>query len=68
MWNWKRWPESGGAKSVVVREAIEENLVEQRKRVELSAYEQMKGACGIVKGGPRDLATNRKPMEGFGRD
>ncbi len=58
----------GVSKSAVVREAIEANLVEQRKRIKLSAYDVMKEACGIVTGGPRDLATNPKHMEGFGRD
>lgn len=58
----------GVSKSVVVREAIEANLAEQKKRAGLSAYDAMKGACGIMKRGPRDLATNPSHMEGFGRD
>jgi hypothetical protein len=28
----------------------------------------MREGCGIVKQGPRDLATNPKHMKGFGRD
>ena len=58
----------GVSKSVVVREAIEANLGEQKKRAGLSAYDAMKNACGILKGGPRDLATHPRHMEGFGRD
>ena len=55
-------------KSTVVREAIAANLQEQKKQCGLSAYDVMKDACGIIKGGPRDLATNPKYMKGFGRD
>jgi hypothetical protein len=35
---------------------------------EVSAWDVMKKFCGIVDGGPGDLATNPKHMEGFGRD
>ncbi len=34
----------------------------------VSAYEAMKDGCGIVRSGHRDLSTNPKHMEGFGRD
>ena len=34
----------------------------------VSAYEMMKDGCGIARSGHRDLATNPKHMEGFGRD
>jgi len=55
-------------KSAVVREAIAANLQEQTKQGRLSAYDVMKEACGVVKIGRRDLATNAKYMKGFGRD
>lgn len=58
----------GVSKSEVIREAIEANLPEQKKQAGLSAFDVMKGACGILKGGPRDLATNPRHLEGFGRD
>jgi predicted DNA-binding protein len=58
----------GISKSEFVREAIEHNLDQQKKQVKLSAYDVMKEACGIIKGGPRDLATNPKHLKGFGRD
>lgn len=57
----------GISKSEFVREAIEHNLQQQKKQVRLSAYDVMKEACGIIKGGPCDLATNPKYMKGFGR-
>jgi len=55
-------------KSTVVREAIASNLQEQKNQGRLSAYDVMKEACGIIKSGRRDLATNPKYMKGFGRD
>lgn len=32
-----------------------------------TAFDLMRGACGCVESGVRDLATNPKHMEGFGR-
>ena len=58
----------GVSKSEVVREALEANLPEQERRAGLSAYDVMKEACGILRDGPRDLATNPRHMKGFGRD
>jgi hypothetical protein len=52
----------------VVREAIEANLPEQRRRAGLSAFEVMKPAAGILTDGPRDPATHPRHLEGFGRD
>ena len=57
----------GVSKSKVVRESIEASLPEQKKRSGLSAYDVMKQACGIIKNGPRDLATHPRHMKGFGR-
>lgn len=31
-------------------------------------YDLMESACGIISSGIRDLATNPKHMQGFGRD
>ena len=58
----------GVSKSTVVRESIEANLPDQKKRAGLSAFDVMREACGIIKGGPRDLATHPRHMKGFGRD
>jgi metal-responsive CopG/Arc/MetJ family transcriptional regulator len=55
------------SKSRLVREAIAANLQEQKNQDRLSAYDIMKGACGIIKSGRRDLATNPKHMNGFGQ-
>lgn len=58
----------GVSKSEVVREAIEANLPEQKEQAGLSAYDVMKAARGILKHGPRDLATHPRHWKGFGRD
>jgi hypothetical protein len=58
----------GVSKSVVVRESIEASLPDQKQLAGLSAFDVMKEACGIIKRGPRDLATHPKHMKGFGRD
>jgi hypothetical protein len=38
-----------------------------RRCKRISAYDAMKDGCGIVKGGPRDLASNKKHLAGYGR-
>lgn len=58
----------GVSKSEIVRDSIARTVEEGLKSAKPSAYDLMKDACGIVKGGPSDLATNPKHMEGFGED
>ena len=58
----------GVSKSKVVRESIEATLPEQKKQAGISAFDVMREACGIIKGGPRDIATHPRHMQGFGRD
>src|SRR5437870_168270 len=54
---------AGMDESEIVRRALEQYVTPP-----ISAYEAFKkaGLIGIVKGGPRDLSTNKKYMEGFG--
>jgi hypothetical protein len=56
------------AKSTMVRKTIAANLQGQTSQGSLSAYNVMKDACGIIKGGRHDLTTNPRFMRGFGRD
>ncbi|MBI3879727.1 MAG: ribbon-helix-helix protein, CopG family [Verrucomicrobia bacterium] len=56
------------SKSVVVREALEANLHAQRAAANLSAFDLMRDACGVVKGGPADRSTNKRHLKGYGRD
>jgi predicted transcriptional regulator len=55
----------GRTKSEIVREAL---LEQQNGEKPLSLHDRMKDVCGIIKRGPRDLATNPRYMEGFGED
>jgi predicted DNA-binding protein len=59
---------AGKTESQVVREALEDYL--DRNQSVVTAYDLFKkaGVIGCYKGGPRDLSTNPKYMEGFGRD
>jgi len=58
----------GISRSEFVREAIERDLERQKNQVKPSAWDVMREACGILKGGPRDLATNPTHLKDFGRD
>lgn len=51
-------------KSQIVREALAASFRKSKPKV--SAFDLIKDACGIVKGGPKDYASNPKHMKGFG--
>lgn len=55
-------------KTRTVRETIPANLQKELQQDGLSAYDVMKEARGIIKSGHRDLATNPKYLNRFGRD
>lgn len=55
------------AKSVVVREAIEQYLDESREVRGGSFLELAGDLVGCVKGAPSDLSSNPKHMEGYGK-
>ena len=55
------------SKSAVVREALEDRLKKKRRRGSVSGYDLVKHLCGVLKGGPTDLATDPAHMKGFGR-
>lgn len=38
-----------------------------QRRQEVSAYDAMQDGCGIVQGEPRDLASNQKHLDDYGR-
>ncbi|MDA0348671.1 MAG: ribbon-helix-helix domain-containing protein [Verrucomicrobia bacterium] len=60
----------GVSKSEIAREAIRRDLETNESgevKEEPSAYDIMKGGCGIIDSGVTDLATNPKHMEGFGQ-
>ena len=59
---------AGKTESDIVRDAIEDYV--SRNGPVATAYDAFKkaGVIGCVKGGPKDLSTNPKYMESFGRD
>ncbi|MCF7847496.1 MAG: ribbon-helix-helix domain-containing protein [Kiritimatiellales bacterium] len=58
------------SKSAVARSALADYLHNPEHGKGQSAYDVAKalGFIGCIKDGPADLATNKKHMEGFGRD
>ncbi len=51
-------------KSQIVREALAASF--RKSKPQLSAFDLMKDACGIVKGGPKDYASHPRHLKGFG--
>jgi len=60
---------SGKSPAKFARETLEKHLgalaSENEKR--LSLYELSRDLCGAAKGGPSDLATNKKHLIGYGK-
>jgi metal-responsive CopG/Arc/MetJ family transcriptional regulator len=54
------------SKSDIVRQALEHHLNQPRNRKQVRALDLVKRLKGSIKGGPKDLATNRKYLEDFG--
>jgi Arc/MetJ-type ribon-helix-helix transcriptional regulator len=55
------------SKSELVRRALAAYTVRQPETPFVSALEQAGDLVGCFKGGPKDLASNPRHMEGFGR-
>ena len=51
------------SKSKIVRDAVEKI---RREKAALSCHDLMQDACGSLRSGIKDLATNKKYLEGFG--
>jgi hypothetical protein len=59
---------SGKSPARFVRETLEHRLKpgRVRSRTRASLYELSRDLCGSVTGGPRDLAGNKKHLNGYG--
>lgn len=56
-------------KSKIMRETLAARRNGGRRRVgkrKPTLHEMMQEYCGIIKGGPKDYASNRKYLRGFG--
>jgi hypothetical protein len=58
----------GITKSELLRNALRHNLLHGKGWKNISCFDLVSDRAGCIKGGPRDLATNPKYMEGFGED
>jgi hypothetical protein len=54
-------------KSSLIRESLEKTLAVRPSEGRATCYDLARDLAGSLKGLPRDLATNPKHMEGFGR-
>lgn len=53
-------------KSAYIREALEKSLTAKKSK-RMTGYDLIKDLIGSAKDAPRDLGTNPKYMEGYGR-
>jgi metal-responsive CopG/Arc/MetJ family transcriptional regulator len=63
----ERCRELGISKSEFVRTALERNLSKLESKKKPSCYDLIEDLIGFAKDAPRDLATNPKYMEDYGR-
>lgn len=54
----------GRTKSEIAREALERRRAGEGTG---SLYDLARDLCGVIKGGPRDVSTNKKYLKGMGR-
>ena len=57
---------SGKTPAQFARETLEEHLKQTLPPGRPSLFEQSQDLCGSVRGGPRDLAANKKHLKGYG--
>jgi len=55
------------SKSEIIRQLMEQGLTAQRRTTSASCYELAKDLCGSIRGARRDLSTNNRHLEGFGK-
>ena len=56
----------GATKSRVVRDILRQHLRGKRRPRAGSFLAQARDLAGVLRGGPKDLASNRKHLEGYG--
>lgn len=57
----------GVTKSALIRGAVERDLKGARTSKKPTCLDLAREFCGCVKGGPPDLSSNAKYMEGYGK-
>ena len=56
----------GLSKSRVIRDALERAFGQRRQMPGATVFDLTKDLCGSVRGGPRDLSSNKKHLDGYG--
>ena len=56
----------GLSKSHLVREALERAFAAKKGEAGTTVFDLTKDLCGAVTGGPRDLSSNPKHLDGYG--
>jgi hypothetical protein len=56
----------GLTKSRLIRDALERALDQRRRMAGATVFDLTKDLCGSVRGGPRDLSSNKKHLDGYG--
>jgi len=56
----------GLSKSRLIRDALERALNQRRRTAGATVFDLTKDLCGSVRGGPRDLSSNKKHLDGYG--
>ncbi|MGE5208235.1 MAG: hypothetical protein ACM3KL_02770 [Alphaproteobacteria bacterium] len=57
----------GQTKSRLIREVLEDAFGQKTKIQTATVYDLTRDLCGSVRGGPRDLASNKKHLVGYGK-
>jgi hypothetical protein len=57
----------GVSKSRLIRDALERAFGKEKQTPGATVFDLSKDLCGSVRGGPRDLAGNKKHLDGYGK-
>jgi predicted DNA-binding protein len=56
----------GLSRSRLIREALEQVFGKEKRTPDATVFDLTKDLCGSVRGGPRDLASNKKYLDRYG--
>ena len=56
----------GVSQSQLIREALERAFAPEESAAKTTVFHLTRDLCGSVTGGPRDLSSNKKHLEGYG--
>jgi predicted DNA-binding protein len=56
----------GMSRSRLIRDALESAFGQDKQMPGATVFDLTKDLCGSVRGGPRDLSSNKKHLDGYG--